>query len=186
MLYYLDTEFVDEPGSLEVVSLALVAEDGRELYMERLANEISRIRPNSWVCYNVLPRLWSRAQRPMGSDPHTHGFQKWLAEPGHHGGVFGTIQMAREIDRFTKDDDQPEFWGYYADYDWVLFCWLYGAMVDLPLKYPKFCRDLKQSLAEAGDPTVPIRNETSHHALSDARWIRDAHAWLRSYREESK
>lgn len=39
-----------------------------------------------------------------------------------------------------------KFYGYYADYDWVVFCWLFGKMIDLPKGFPKYCIDLKQEL----------------------------------------
>lgn len=42
--------------------------------------------------------------------------------------------------------DPPEFYAYYADYDWVVFCWIYGLMIDLPKGFPFYCRDLKQML----------------------------------------
>lgn len=41
--------------------------------------------------------------------------------------------------------DNPEFYAYYADYDWVAFCWLFGKMMDLPKGFPMYCRDLKQT-----------------------------------------
>lgn len=41
-----------------------------------------------------------------------------------------------------------EFYAYYADYDWVVFCWLFGKMVKLPKGFPKYCRDLKQTIDE--------------------------------------
>lgn len=41
-----------------------------------------------------------------------------------------------------------EFYGYYADYDWVVFCWLFGKMKDLPTGFPMYCKDLKQLLDE--------------------------------------
>jgi len=40
----------------------------------------------------------------------------------------------------------PEFYAYYADYDWVAFCWLFGLMIDLPKGFPMYCIDLKQEL----------------------------------------
>lgn len=40
----------------------------------------------------------------------------------------------------------PEFYAYYADYDWVVFCWLFGRMIDLPKGFPMYCKDLKQEL----------------------------------------
>jgi hypothetical protein len=42
----------------------------------------------------------------------------------------------------------PEFYAYYADYDWVCFCWLFGKVVDLPTGFPMYCKDLKQMLDE--------------------------------------
>lgn len=43
---------------------------------------------------------------------------------------------------------KPEFYAYYADYDWVVFCWLFGKMIDLPKGFPMYCIDLKQILDE--------------------------------------
>lgn len=40
----------------------------------------------------------------------------------------------------------PSFYGYYCDYDWVVFCWLFGKMIDLPKGFPMYCKDLKQEL----------------------------------------
>jgi len=42
----------------------------------------------------------------------------------------------------------PQFYAYYADYDWVVFCWLFGKMIDLPKGFPMYCIDLKQTLDE--------------------------------------
>lgn len=44
--------------------------------------------------------------------------------------------------------DKTEFYAFYADYDWVVFCWLFGRMVDLPKGFPMYCTDLKQILDE--------------------------------------
>lgn len=45
-------------------------------------------------------------------------------------------------------DVTPTFYAYYADYDWVAFCWLFGNMMDLPKGFPMYCNDLKQMLDE--------------------------------------
>jgi hypothetical protein len=69
----------------------------------------------------------------------------------------------------------PEFYGYFADYDWVLFCSPFGRMVDLPKGFPYYCRDLKQMMTDNG-----LDNEwkgihcpegiDEHHAGKDADW----------------
>ena len=69
-------------------------------------------------------------------------------------------QIATEIKEFVgteetignweqvKDKMNTQFYGYYADYDWVVFCWLFGNMIDLPKGFPMYCIDLKQTLDE--------------------------------------
>jgi len=39
-----------------------------------------------------------------------------------------------------------EFYTYYGAYDWVVFCWLFGKMIDLPKDFPMFSIDLKVML----------------------------------------
>ena len=41
---------------------------------------------------------------------------------------------------------KPKFYAYYSDYDWVLFCSLFGTMMELPTGFPQYCIDLKQEL----------------------------------------
>jgi hypothetical protein len=63
-------------------------------------------------------------------------------------------QIAEEIKEFTyvnlnhtdynNINSNIQFYGYYADYDWVVFCWLFGNMIDLPDGFPMYCIDLKQ------------------------------------------
>jgi hypothetical protein len=71
-------------------------------------------------------------------------------------------QIAEEIKDFVTGDslsiektkhynvqyDNIQFYGYYCDYDWVAFCWLFGKMMDLPKGFPMYCKDLKQTLDE--------------------------------------
>lgn len=49
-----------------------------------------------------------------------------------------------------------EFYTYYGDYDWVTFCWLFGRMIDLPIGFPMYSRDLKQIM---DDKEKSLENE---------------------------
>lgn len=67
-------------------------------------------------------------------------------------------------------NNKPTFYGYYCDYDWVVFCWLFGRMIDLPSGFPMYCIDLKQEL----DATVSqmkirkyIRGTIKHDKLKE-------------------
>jgi len=58
--------------------------------------------------------------------------------------------------------------------------WLFGHLDELPFHYPQFCLDIKQWAVELGDPELPHQAGARHHALHDARWTRDAWAFLAS------
>lgn len=55
----------------------------------------------------------------------------------------GTVTSSPDINESIKQY-RPEFYGYYSDYDWVVFCQLFGTMMDLPKGFPMYCKDLKQ------------------------------------------
>lgn len=83
--------------------------------------------------------------------------------------------------------DKPEFYGYYSDYDWVVFCWLFGKMIDLPNGFPHYCKDLQQIFETKKNttkgrlkdlPGFPINNN-NHNALSDARWNHQLYNFLK-------
>ena len=98
------------------------------------------------------------------------------------------------LDYDTKD---VSFYGYYCDYDWVVFCWLFGRMIDLPKGFPMYCNDLKQILDEycelkrskpfelkekylemlKKDINYP-KQTNEHNALADARWNKQLYEFL--------
>ena len=152
MRYFLDTEFI-ESGHLfpvTLLSLGIVAEDGREFYA--VNKEADRTLANDWVKTNVLPYL--------GTD-----------------NMLLHVDIGHAVMDFVGED-KPEFWGYYADYDWVVFCQLFGAMIDLPKGWPMFCRDIKQLCVDKGNPQLPKMDSGEHNALCDARWNKQAYDFL--------
>lgn len=147
MKYFLDTEFIEYPNTIELISLGIVAEDGRELYLE--SSWVPWERASPWVLENVKPHLK---------------------------GVGISLSLFPErILEFVGEDKSPEFWGYYADYDWVVFCWCFGTMMDLPKHFPMYCNDLKQL---AGKTRLPKQTSQEHNALEDARWTKLAYEFI--------
>jgi hypothetical protein len=57
-----------------------------------------------------------------------------------------SFQSTKNQIKYWGKEVPIKFYGYYADYDWVVFCWLFGKMIDLPKGFPKYCIDLKQEL----------------------------------------
>jgi hypothetical protein len=144
---WFDTEFIEDGKTIDLLSIGLVRDDGAELYLENADADLSLA--SDWVRENVFPHL------QMAN--------------GDKGNCFSKAEIAQKIREFVGPT--PEFWAYYADYDWVALCQLYGTMMDLPDGWPMFCLDIKQEAYLSG-AALPKQEGTEHNALSDARWNR--------------
>ncbi len=116
---------------------------------------------------------------------------------GSLGGVQFLSEQAKKV--IKQGYTEPEFYGYYADYDWMLFCSLFGRMIDLPKGFPMYCRDLKQMLDEKVDKFLPQtvwvnksqvlehfktmthypKQTNEHNALADAKWNLELYNFLK-------
>lgn len=174
MRYWLDTEFIEDGETIDLISIAIVAEDGRKLYCE-VAN-IYWSKASQWVLDNVKPHLW-------GNEPDGLSFHKWSITGGV-GRRADKEEIAELIKKFCDPETYgtPEFWGYYADCDWVVLCQLFGTMMDLPKGWPMFCMDIKQEQARLG-VELPEQGADEHHALADARWNKKAWEFLKEEEE---
>lgn len=146
MKIFFDTEFIENGKTIDLISIGAVREDGRRFYAENLECDLGRA--SVWVRENVLPHL---------SDGQSRMTRAEIAS--------ALVEFAGE---------KPEFWAYYADYDWVVLCQLFGTMMELPEGWPKFCLDVKQFAFTLGNPRLPKQTGVEHSALADAVWVREA------------
>lgn len=153
MKYFLDTEFIEAgyKHPLELLSIGIVSADDRMFYAEN--SEANLEHAGEWVKTNVLPKF-----KGLG---------------------FTRQEIKDKIIEFVGNDPAPEFWAYYADYDWVVFCQIFGTMVDLPKNFPMWCRDIKQFCSDMGNPQLAEQVEGEHNALDDAMWNRAIYRYLR-------
>lgn len=174
MRYWLDTEFIEDGRTIDLLSIGIVAEDGREFYREAAWADLNRA--NEWVQANVIPYLHAcmisgrpqavcQADCPVVPRATMQTLIQNFCDPGQYG--------------------KPEFWGYFADYDWVALCQLFGTMMDLPKGWPMYCRDIKQWCDMLGNPRLPEQGKGEHHALADARWNKTTWEYLQDcYRQQ--
>jgi hypothetical protein len=150
--FFLDTEFNERGPNfpVQLISIGIVSEDGREFYAHSANYDVEACNP--WVRENVLPHLAEESRMSL-----------W--------------NIAASLKLFVGNDT-PEFWGYYCDYDWVVFAQIFGTMIDLPTGWPMYCRDLKQWCDQLGDPKLPEQSSTEHNALHDAHWNRIVYEFL--------
>lgn len=138
----MDTEFIEDGKTIDLISIGMVREDGAELYLESL--ECNLTRASEWVADHVIPGL-------QGGD-----VRLWRHV------------IAGRIREFAGE--APEVWGYFCQYDWVVLCQLFGTMMDLPKGWPMRCLDLRQWLDHRGLAHIEQADADVHHALVDARW----------------
>jgi hypothetical protein len=180
MRYFYDTEFLEDGKTIELISIGIVAEDGRELYLVNRDAPWRRIKKHEWLMANVVPKL------PRGhGDWRNHMPKRWLID-FNDPYVRSKADVAARVRDFLLNpfhvDGKIELWADYAAYDHVALCQLFGRMIDLPDGVPMFTHDLQQELRRAGNPPMPSRPTALHNALDDARHLRDCFAALGAHR----
>ncbi len=207
MKYFIDTEFIEgftkplvgkSRHYIDLISIGIVDEHGRKFY--RICKDYNYNDADAWVKENViLPMYIQTVSGDARNRYDVTNFHKYygcskqkivddLLE------FFGCWRDSL----FYRAPDNIEVYGYYADYDWVLFCSLFGRMIDLPKGFPMYCKDLKQmldekvstfsnsdfftkfhikkemslseKLTEIKKHTQYPQQETEHNALDDAKW----------------
>lgn len=248
MKYYLDTEFHEYEkngvNTIELISIGIVAEDGREYYAVCNEFDIHAAMNNDWLRKNVIAPIHSELEPGIKFNEYYGTSGRQIAQWEHlfksdktksrkeiakevinfcsiNSGYsnFGNLELSNVVFWLNMDEDVDielkhkgvtkifngpiEFYGYYSDYDWVVFCWLFGRMIDLPDGFPMYCIDLKQILDDKASkvtiastpndieyigverglqfikskPDYP-KQENEHNALDDARWNRELHKFL--------
>jgi len=191
--------------TIDLISIGIVSENGREYYAICNEFDLEEAWKNQWLRENVLKSIhkelcakvgvYGKTYHPNVFEPFTQKSMRFLLKS------YGKSKrnIANEILHFigqvpltqsegtaeaAVESTPPEFYAYFADYDWVVFCWLFGRMIDLPKGFPFYCMDLKQMMVENGlggewkqincpDPV----NE--HNALADAKWNRKLHKQIK-------
>lgn len=95
----------------------------------------------------------------------------------HDSERFALMQFTGLTDR-NFAGEKPEFWAYFADYDWVVLCQLFGRMVDLPGQWPMFCMDVQQLIVQTGIKKIPGHYGAPHNALDDAIWCKRVYEFI--------
>jgi hypothetical protein len=68
---------------------------------------------------------------------------------------------------------------------WVVFCQIFGTMINLPKDWPMYCRDIQQFADDLVNPELPVQTSQEHNALNDARWNFKAWKFLNKTWENS-
>jgi 3' exoribonuclease, RNase T-like len=146
MRYFYDCEFIEDGRTIELVSIGVVDENGREFYA--VSTEFDPSRAINWVRRNVLDKL------PAPSDP------AWLSRQ----------RIRDDLLAYLLEPGEPiELWAWMASYDHVVLAQLWGDMRALPRAIPRFTHELRQRWEASGSPALPPAPADQHDALADAK-----------------
>jgi hypothetical protein len=163
--YFYDTEFKEDGKTIDLISIGIVCEDGREYYAVSSEFDTKAVAKDNWLMDNVMSSIGYMDEIQ---------YMNVTGMPVKDLTVIdASLRSRREIRNDILDftyGTWPEFWAWYGAYDHVALCQLFGRMVDLPGKFPMFTADLKQIHKAAGSPVMPKQTEGNHNALDDARF----------------
>lgn len=172
MNIYLDSEFSELQQTARLISMALVADDGREFYAE-----FSDCNPQAfsvWIRENVIAQ-----SRWLGTPNALPG--RW--QEGELTLCFGgQDRVCSELKLWLEGFDAIDIWADCVAWDWVLFCQLFGGAEHIPghIFYLPFdlvtlfkLRGVDPDIhREAFAGLVPLSAAgAKHHALHDAHLV---------------
>jgi len=154
MKIYFDTEFTGLHQATTLISLGMISDNDRELYLEFV--DYDRAQVNDWLQQNVIANLRGSASISVCRAEAIEKIQEYLESFNEK------IFMISDC----------------LAYDWVLFCQLFGNALSIPdyIYYIPF--DLSTAFMLAGiDPDISRKEfayfeATQHNALDDARMIK--------------
>lgn len=184
MRYFYDTEFLEDGTTIELISIGIVSEDGREYYAINSEAPWENIKSHDFLVHNVLQFLPLRNRAVL--DEYLKHPPNVLPRPSIDLVGLDTTDtrvkpkfvIANEVRDFITGDYRSgpykdnELWAYYGAYDHVALCQLWGPMIRLPEGVPMYTNELMQLWETSGRPPKPD-NQSEHHALGDAYWNLD-------------
>ena len=170
-----DLEFLEDGRTIELISIGMVCDDGREYYAVSSDMPVRRIRKHDWLMENVVPHL------PHGhGDRRNHLPRRWLVDY-FDPTVKARTTIAAEVAAFIQAaGPNVELWANYGAYDHVCLAQLWGRMIDLPEGVPMFTHDIQQEARRLGYAwdDLPKQEGAEHNALADARHNQTVRRWL--------
>ncbi|MFJ2961156.1 3'-5' exoribonuclease domain-containing protein [Streptomyces collinus] len=169
-----DLEFLEDGRHIELISIGMVCDDGREYYAVNRDMPVRKIRKHKWLMENVVPHL-----------PKAHGdernYQIGLLFNPYDRRVKHKAQIADDVMDFIRAaGPDVQLWANYGAYDHVALAQLWGRMIDLPEGVPMFTCDIQQERARLGLrwDELPQQESGEHNALADARHNQFVRRWL--------
>ena len=192
MKLFFDTEFTGLHQNTTLISIGIVALDGRYFYAE--FNDYNKAQVNDWIQENVIENL-------MFNGKETHCIEESLVPYNkvHDDDYMSlrirmkndTTNIANKLKEWLQQFDvEIQMWSDCLSYDWMLFNQLFGGAQNIPSNINYIPMDICTSFYDKGiDPDISreefIDNAVEgekHNSLYDAMVIREC--YLKLYGKE--
>lgn len=165
--YWYGTEYLDTGSVVHLLSIGIIAEDGRTLHLVDADAPWGLVRERPWLVANVLPHLDALpAEAWLPRDELRTAVREFLISPVHTG--------------------DTELWAWFGAYPHVLLTQLVsdvsygGLMMDPPAHIPQWTNDVRQTQWVMGNVVLPPQTNGQHDALEDAKHAMFLHRYMDS------
>lgn len=121
MKIFFDTEFTGLHQNTTLISIGLVAEDGRTFYAE--FTDYDKTQVDDWIQENVIKNLLFD-NKICKDRKHLDNIDVWV--------VGNTNVVKNDLENWLSQFDKIEMWSDCLSYDWVLFNQLWGHAFNIP------------------------------------------------------
>lgn len=177
MNVYFDTEFTGLHKGTTLISIGLIASNGKKFYAEIVDYDRSQV--NDWIKENVINNLWAVSKTIDECSKFEY----------YHLGT--KEQIAQKLKEWFLEFDSVQLISDVAHFDMVLLIDLFGGAFDLPKNVNPSCHDINQDIAkflgvterEAFDVSrecflgICLSSE-KHNALYDAEIIKEIYEFI--------
>lgn len=117
------------------------------IYKEHIGGDMRNHFDFSYSTMKWILKNYGKSNKQIAIDIQNFCVQEFVTESDINKlATMYPLKSKLTTDKGVVRVDNPQFYAYYADYDWVVFCWLFGRMNNLPKGFPMYCIDLKQAL----------------------------------------
>ncbi|QXN70056.1 hypothetical protein INTERNEXUS_15 [Bacillus phage vB_BspM_Internexus] len=176
---FFDTEFTGLHQETSLISIGLVAENGRSFYAE--FNDYNKDQVDEWLQENVIDKLLYNGYNQFNNfksnrDDYT------VTMKGN------SKEIKEALETWLEQFDYIDMWSDCLSYDWILFNNLFGSAFDIPdnINYIPFdiCTlfkilDIDPDINREEYIGLPF-SENKHNALHDAKVIKECYYKLNS------
>lgn len=179
---FIDFEYLNRGAGhpIDLISVGMVDDRGNEFYGINVDAPLAAMWQHKFLREVVWPTL---PLEPVSGS--AAAILDWDAQHPDIALVRLPDELREDVYQFLIQDGEPELWGSYSGFDYVLLSQLWGTFEDHRPHIPMFINDIQQFGIRKFDPTlwenlqksvVTIFEDTlgvtAHHALHHARMIR--------------